>query len=858
MGKMGRGMRISQKNQIEDVIILLDKVHYEIRKAAEAGNQEVALNLLEQCQDSAIQIGSVIEEAEGEGFITIRMLEDYCEQVYQIYEHIRQGKSVNTDKIYKNLCRGLLGIANSVKNDIKVKTVVVFLPYKASMWDSLESIWQAADADPDCDACVVPIPYYDKNPDGSFKEMHYEGGEYPDYVPIVSWEEYDLVMEHPDIIFIHNPYDECNLITSVLPAYYSSELRNHTDKLVYIPYFILGEIEPDDKEALESIEHFCMVPAISYADKVIVQSEKMRRIYIDILSKAMGEDTRKVWKEKILGLGSPKIDKVLNLQKEGLNIPDEWQRVIKKADGSWKKVIFYNTSVSVLLQHGEMMFQKMEYVFNIFRENKDEVVLLWRPHPLIRATIESMRPQLLTEYDKLVTKYREEDWGIYDDTADVNRAIAISDAYYGDHSSIVQMYVQTGKPLMIQDPNILKAARYKYNIAAAEAICSYQDSYYFVLIEEPVLCKMNRETLECELLYHFRERELHERLYRKIVPYDNRLFLIPYISDYIAIYDIKSEKMQFIELNEDYLDIRTESLLITLKFEDVLVQGKFLYMIPKTYHAIVKVDMEDLILEEIPLGKKGTEIFCYCMGSACQQDNRVVFPVYSDGCICVFNTDTNEIKRVCPSGRKKKYSNVFSIGNELWLIPAKIYEGIDIWDIKHQTIKETLMFSDEINALSRKNKSIDFRTGFLIERQLYLLSYELDSSIIINLDSKTADIWNLPSIFEKDELHQYLYHIRYAAAFFENERVVICGLSGEWQWLEHEGGKAHVIERHAIWSRDLVTALSLEKLEKLTLERKLDLVDFVRMKVEPEKSDTDVKGNNGRSIYEYMCKRDRS
>ena len=27
----------------------------------------------------------------------------------------------------------------------------------------LESVWQAADSDPYCDAYVIPIPYYDKN-----------------------------------------------------------------------------------------------------------------------------------------------------------------------------------------------------------------------------------------------------------------------------------------------------------------------------------------------------------------------------------------------------------------------------------------------------------------------------------------------------------------------------------------------------------------------------------------------------------------------------------------------------------------------------------------------------------------------
>lgn len=79
-------------------------------------------------------------------------------------------------------------------------------------------------------------------------------------------------------------------------------------------------------------------------------------------------------------------------------------------------------------------------------------MLLWRPHPLIQATIESMRPGLWKEYKELVSKYRQEGWGIYDDSPDVDRAVVISDAYYGDgSSSVVQLYRKTGKTFMIQD-----------------------------------------------------------------------------------------------------------------------------------------------------------------------------------------------------------------------------------------------------------------------------------------------------------------------------------------------------------------------------------------------------------------------
>lgn len=110
-----------------------------------------------------------------------------------------------------------------------VRYEAVFLPYKASMWDSLESVWLAAREDKDWDCHVIPIPYYDRNQDNSFGSIHYEGNLYPEYVPVTSFNEYNLEARHPDVIFIHNPYDECNHVTSVHPAFYSSRIKNYTD-----------------------------------------------------------------------------------------------------------------------------------------------------------------------------------------------------------------------------------------------------------------------------------------------------------------------------------------------------------------------------------------------------------------------------------------------------------------------------------------------------------------------------------------------------------------------------------------------------------------------------------------------------
>ena len=451
--------RYRKKDMLQMVDTLLKANDATLRSAI--SNPQSVSEALIQCQESAITLGTYLETF-GEVYARlVQILEEYCENIYQMSESLSDENVCR--KLSKKIQKQLTVLRNGIKYDMSEdKKEVVFLPYKASMWDSLESVWRAADADPDCNAYVIPIPYFDKNLDGSFREEHYEGDLYPKDVPITRYDEYDLETRHPDVIYIHNPYDECNHVTSVHPYFYSKNLRNYTDKLVYVPYFILGEIEPDNQAAINSMKHFCFTPGTIYADQVIVQSENMRQIYINEYLKTAkemglpGEHVdRKFLEKKFLGTGSPKFDKVLSTRKEDLEIPAEWLRIIERPDGSWKKIIFYNISVGALLHHSEKMLKKMESVFEIFKENKDEVALLWRPHPLIQATIESMRPQLWEEYRKIRDRYREENWGIYDDSADLDRAVALSDAYYGDGSSVVQLCREKGIPVMVQNTAVI-------------------------------------------------------------------------------------------------------------------------------------------------------------------------------------------------------------------------------------------------------------------------------------------------------------------------------------------------------------------------------------------------------------------
>ena len=414
--------------------------NFEIKRLLQKKELSAVLQLMKACQDRAFEISKLIEDLEGEGTKTAAMLVQYHETLYYFGNNL---EIIDTSFV-ELLQDQLLKIENNIKSELKPDRIeVAFFPYKASMWDSLESIWLAANEDPDCDAYVVPIPYFDRKPNREFGQMHYEGNQYPDNIHVVDWRTYDLEQHRPDIIFIHNPYDDNNHVTSVHPDYYSGRLKRFTELLCYVPYFVsYGKVA----------DHFILCPGVLNADRVFLQSEDVRDTYIQVV-----QDFEKKHRcpgrfgdieTKFISLGSPKIDRVLNAKREDCKLPEEWEKLIEG-----KKVFFYNTSIGEFLHGREQYLKKIRSVLDTFRSRND-VVLWWRPHPLIETTCRSMIPHLLTEYKKIVADFKQGGWGIYDDSPDLHRALTMSDALIGDCTSITSMYNVTGKPEMSLDTEL--------------------------------------------------------------------------------------------------------------------------------------------------------------------------------------------------------------------------------------------------------------------------------------------------------------------------------------------------------------------------------------------------------------------
>lgn len=425
-------MRLFLKNNILEIINTIYEAHENIGKLLQKNDPENAKNILAECQDTAVQIGNIIEESEGQGAPTISFLEEYCEGLYEVATSLLN--KVDSFKIRKNLDKLLLKAHNSIKNDVEAKLEIAFMPYKASMWDAFDSVYKCAMEDPSCNVSVVPIPYYDKTADGRLGQIHYEGDKLPQYVKALSYESYDLGAINPDIIYIHSPYDGYNRVTSVAPRFYSSELKKYTNMLVYIPYYVVAHEKIN--------EAMLNVPACLFADRVILQSKALCKKYIDIYTSQLKEYAH-IFREKFVALGSPKFDAVKNARREDFSVSDDWAKLI-----NGKKVVLYNTSIGISLNYTDKFLEKLEKNIEYFK-NSEEYVLWWRPHPLLETTFASMKPEYLQRYRQIVDRYRSADFGIYDDTTDFLRAMTLSDIYYGDlSSSVATLYFASGKEVI--------------------------------------------------------------------------------------------------------------------------------------------------------------------------------------------------------------------------------------------------------------------------------------------------------------------------------------------------------------------------------------------------------------------------
>lgn len=443
------------KRLINNVAQLFETVKSGIGRL-EMAKQDEVLSILQAMQESVITIGNTVEQCLSECEDVILQLTNMAELIYELSLD-ENYKDADKREELKNYCKSS---QRMVETTLPSEFEVLFLPYKASMWDALESVYVAAAKEGDCEVHVMPVPWYHVSEDRTELVMEYEGEQFPKGIPITDYREYSIPDMQPDVIFIHNPYDDKNHVTSLPERYFSSELKKHTDHLVYIPYKVCeGRVK----------DFYCVMPGVKNAWRVFTQCEQVSQVYL-----------KYNLPDKIVTSGSPKIDKIIQNEIHKPGMPDAWKNALEG-----RRIFLLNTHLNNIINEADCMIRGLEQVIEAFSCRKDAAVI-WRPHPLSMETAQAMNPDILHRYQEVIARFKALSNGVYDETPDPHLAIALADAYIGDASSLVIMFGVTGKPLFIRDITIGEASKLKFSevvrmpekIVSASAEKKFKSAYY--------------------------------------------------------------------------------------------------------------------------------------------------------------------------------------------------------------------------------------------------------------------------------------------------------------------------------------------------------------------------------------------
>lgn len=699
-------MRTYIKKQIFELMESMMQLHNSIFILTDKSQ---IIHILADCQDAAITIGETLEQnLHNDREKIISLLEEYCEEAYYLSQ--LEEKIISKDQILK--MDDLLERVKLLISDIFLSYQVIFMPYKASMWDSLESIWRACNKDNKCECYVIPIPYYEFNSKTNSWDYCYEGTQFPPEVSIVHYDDYSIKQNKPDVAFIHNPYDDLNLVTRVDSRFYSRELKKFVNKLIYIPYYVTSGFISQEHLTLSVYQHM---------DYMVVQSEYAKRFCEGM-----------PYYDKVLPLGSPKLDGIIKACQTGVILPEEWKPFLES-----KKVLMLNTSIGCFLQDGSVYLRKIKSLCNsIVRQNR--IALIWRPHPLLEATIKSMRPQLLAEYNDLKEYFIRNKIGVLDDTPDISRVVAISDGYIGEEgSSVINLFGAAGKPIFILNNHITDSfTKEEMRRVHFSDMLADGKKHWFTTNRYNALFYVDIS----DKLVHYTGRVEHQPKWYSVNPFftetGNHIYFSPNFSGRPAVYDLISNAFDLIG-TEDMKDSARRGMCISY--------GNSIFYLPIIDNYIAEYNSDT--------GEWSYHTECIQELSREVSNNVILSQGITYRCsVCgeemwITATYTNSILRfnmkngtyaICKIGNKENgYSGIIAEDKYLWL--TEVNSGdIVRWERRSGKVKTFCMpedYSFWTGAINRKLPHLS-----LIDMGKWVVTVPGFSNSMVKMDKITGEV----------------------------------------------------------------------------------------------------------------------
>ncbi|MBP3819111.1 MAG: hypothetical protein J6H31_12515 [Butyrivibrio sp.] len=209
--------------------------------------------------------------------------------------------------------------------------------------------------------------------------------------------------------------------------------------------------------------------------------------------------------------------------------------------------MFYNTTVSPLLTYGACGLRKMWQVYRAIKRH-DDMTFMWRPHPLLETMLREQHPELMPQYIEWKNAMCALQQVIYDESPDLERAVALSDAYIGEGSSVVQLFAMLGKPVFYNDMLIGESNGAVERNLAANGLYMEGNKAYFWAHYWNVICELDFISQKVNVLYKHKRRDFAVNLYSSPPKCGNHVVFTPVRAEAILDYDLKNGTVREIPL----------------------------------------------------------------------------------------------------------------------------------------------------------------------------------------------------------------------------------------------------------------------------------------------------------------------
>lgn len=399
--------------------------------------------------------------------------------------------------------------------------------------------------------------------------------------------------------------------------------------------------------------------------------------------------------------------------------PDNWKEVVRG-----KVVILYNTGVSSLMHLKEKQVEEMKWVFRVFQEHP-EVVLWWRPHPLELSTLQSMLPALEEQYREVRRWYQEENIGILDESADLNRAIAISDAYYGAWSSVAELYKAVKKPVLYEN---FKVTSVKDVSFLPVTLCVKEKEIWFIQINSNKLVMADRDTYEVKKMISIpSEPPFRGRSYNyHIVDIGKSLLLLLGKSNQLYEYEIETD---MIKIHKPQLEN------FVFHSEAVIEKNGKLWLFPFGDSDILEYDYrtEAVIRRRVDRIKAA---------KCCESIGEKVYTADGESnALYQYDLTGGSSRTVFVGEADNKYWGVKKAGR-YWVLPHAEQQKITLWDEENGELAELTEFPEGYACLE-KLAYLD-----MYEKNGYIYIFPFYANMVLVVDAENKIINQaFPDIF---------------------------------------------------------------------------------------------------------------